>query len=173
MGGKRLRSDSELNKYKPKRELEIFAHALISQDVKGNELAAERLTKISRHKFRWAMQTSRDFRLWYSDLCFSILAKNEAIPPYALLGAILDKDVQAIRTYYELTGRLNNKIEHSGRIEGERNIIIIRNENKTEALAGQVSVLESTISSNDVGLGNRQVDVAHIAGNDVQRDDTK
>lgn len=98
-----------LNKYHPRRELEIFAYALVSIDIKGNELAAERLTKVGRFKFRYAMQTNPEFRQWYSDLCYQVLLKNEAIPTYALMGAIIDKDVQAIRTYYELIGKIKKQ----------------------------------------------------------------
>jgi hypothetical protein len=99
----------KITKYQPSRELELFCYALIHQDVKGNKEAAERLSGVKKGKFYWAYKTDEDFRHWYSELCFSILKHNEAIPPYALMGAIIDKDVSAIRTYYELIGKLKGQ----------------------------------------------------------------
>ena len=94
------------NTYQPNRDLEIFCYALVHQDVKGNKEAAERLSGVCKGKFYYHYKNDENFRRWYSELCFSILKHNEAIPPYALMGAIIDKDVQAIRTYYELIGKL-------------------------------------------------------------------
>lgn len=115
-----------LNKYQPPRDLELFCYALISIDVKGNKRKAQELSKVDKGKFYYAYKTSEEFRHWFSELCFSILAQNEAIPPHALLGAISNRDVQAIRTYYELIGKLKSKIEHSGRVEGDGNKFIIQ-----------------------------------------------
>lgn len=105
----RIKLAEKVDKYQPPRDLEIFCLALVHQDVKGNKLEAERLTKVSKSKFYYYYRTSEAFRHWYSELCFSILKLNEAIPPYALLGAVIERDVQAIRTYYELIGKLKGQ----------------------------------------------------------------
>lgn len=97
----------KISNYQPNRDLERFCYALVSEDIKGNKTAAQRLSKVDRCKFEYAWRTKPEFRKWYSDLCFTVLSKNSAIPAYALLGAIINKDVQAIRTFYELEGRLN------------------------------------------------------------------
>jgi len=170
----RLKSTENLSKYQPPRDLEIYCLALVSQDVKGNKSAAQRLTKIDTGKFNYAWKTKQEFRLWYMNLCFDILASNSAIPPYALMSAILDKDVMAIRTYYELTGQLKNRLEHSGEVKGgEQRIIIIRNESKAESLPRPVHLQQDAISGHGSRLGDGEVNVRNISGNDILRADTK
>jgi hypothetical protein len=106
-----------LKNYQPSKDLERFCQALILPDVKGNKSRASQLTNIDPGKFYYAYRTNSDFRLWFANLCFSVLGENAAIPPYALLGAIIDKDVQAIRTYYELTGKLKQHLDITGEIK--------------------------------------------------------
>ena len=137
MGGPRLNLD-KLHEYQPDRELELFCYALIHQDVKGNKDAAERLSGVKKGKFYWAYKTNEAFRHWFSELCFSILKHNEAIPPYALMGAVIDKDVQAIRTYYELIGKLKNGgtvVDQSTHIH-KTNVYLNEKATKEEANAG-------------------------------------
>ena len=101
--------NNKFNNYRPSRDLEIFCHCLVTPEVKGNKKLAMELTKVDKGKFYWAIEHKPEFRLWFLDLCLRILINNAEIPPYALLGAIMDKDVGAIRLYYELTGKLNGK----------------------------------------------------------------
>lgn len=117
--------DKKVVKYQPPRDLELYCYALVSQDVKGNKLEAERVSKVDKGKFYWAWKNHPEFRAWYMDLCFQILTNNSAIPAYALMGSVIDKDVQAIRTFYELTGQLKNKVEHSGEVKGGSPTLIV------------------------------------------------
>jgi len=75
-----LDKKKELNEYKPKRDLELFCYALISPDVKGNKDKAQQISGIDKGKFYWAWHNHPEFREWFSQLCFSVLKTNEAIP---------------------------------------------------------------------------------------------
>jgi hypothetical protein len=100
--------DKKVNDYQPSRELELFCQALVSEPVKGNKAGAERLTGINKFRFDHACRTNPEFREWYLKFCFDFLISHSAVPAYALLGKIMEKDVQAIRTFYEMTGQLKH-----------------------------------------------------------------
>lgn len=102
----RLKDEEISNAYEPKRDIKMFCYALVSEGVKGNKEAAERVSGVRKGKFYWLWRTEPRFRAWYHDLCLQILGTNAAIPPVALLGQIIRGDTQAIRTYYELIGKL-------------------------------------------------------------------
>jgi len=59
-----------------------------------------------------------EFRQWFNDQCDKVLLINQASVAGSLLSMATKGDVSAIRTYYELIGKLKNKIEHSGKIQG-------------------------------------------------------
>lgn len=105
------------DKYIPPIEMRHFVQALLSEQVKGNKTEAERRTGVSRGRFYYYFEKP-EFRKWFSGQCDLIFGRNEAIPPYALMNAIIQGDVQAIRTFYELRGKLKHQLEHSGKIEG-------------------------------------------------------
>jgi len=110
----RIEKKEKSHNYQPSRELELFCYALISEQVKGNKARAQELTRVDKGKFYYAWRHHAEFRAWYTKLCFDILTHNAAIPAYALLSAIVGKDVQAIRTYYELTGQLKHIVKTEG-----------------------------------------------------------
>jgi hypothetical protein len=102
----------KFNDYQPNKDLERFCYCLVTNQVRGNKDLAMTLTHVDKGKFYYAIRTNPLFCMWYLKLCMSILINNAEIPPYALLGAIMDKDVAALRLYYELTGQ--NKGEDKG-----------------------------------------------------------
>lgn len=98
------------SEYIPPFSMRKFIEALISEEVKGNKTEAERRTGVKRERFYYYFNRYPEFRKWFSNQCDKVLGKNEAIPPYALMSAIIKGDVQAIRTYYELIGKLKHQI---------------------------------------------------------------
>ena len=97
------------SEYTPPSDVRQFCYALVSEGIKGNKLEAERVTKVDKGKFYYHWRKHPEFRAWYHDLCLQILGTNAAIPPVALLGQIVRGDTQAIRTYYELMGKLKGQ----------------------------------------------------------------
>lgn len=94
--------------YLPSLELRQFVHILLSEEVKGNKAEAARRTGCDVGRFYYAFRMSPEFRAWFSEQCDLFLGKNEAIPAYSLLNQIVKGDVQAIRAYYELRGKLKH-----------------------------------------------------------------
>ncbi len=99
-------NNTKLDKYIPSTKLRIFVQCLLSEEVKGNKIEAERRTGVRRQLFYWYFEKSSEFRKWFSDQCDKFLGLNQAIPSHMLMKKILEGDVQAIRTYYELLGKL-------------------------------------------------------------------
>ena len=102
-------ADTKLYEYIPTMEMRRFVQTLLSEEVKGNKTEAERRTGVRRQLFYWHFNRSAEFRKWFSEQCEKFLSINETIPSYMLMRKILDGDVQAIRTYYELKSKLGNK----------------------------------------------------------------
>ena len=71
------------------------------------------------------------------------------------------------------TDRWRDKQEIEGHGIGENRIILITNGNKTQAVARQVCVQQETVPGDVVELGDRKVNVANLAGNVIQRDDSR
>jgi len=67
--------------------------------------------------------------------------------------------------------KLPMQVEGGG-IGGETRIIIIRDGNKTETLAGQVHLQQEEIPGAVVGLGYRKNSGLNLAGNVIQRGDS-
>ena len=112
----RLKLADKIDKYEPPFEIRWFVQTLISEEVKGNKLEAEKRTGVSRGKFYYYFNKYPEFRKWFSEQCEIFLAKNEAIPSFMLMKKILDGDVQAIRTYYELAKKLRGYHEFKNQI---------------------------------------------------------
>lgn len=130
------------NTYTPTIEMRLFVQTLLSEEVKGNKTEAERRTGVRREVFYYYFKRHPEFRKWFSEQCDAFLGINEAIPSYMLMKKILEGDVQAIRTYYELRSKLKQHLEHSGEIKGgETRLILItpkerkENANRVEALS--------------------------------------
>lgn len=96
--------------YCPPIEMRHFVQALLSEDVKGNKAEAERRTGVDRGRFYYHFREHLEFRQWFSEQCDLFLGKNEAIPAYSLLSQIVQGDVPAIRTYYELRGKIKSQM---------------------------------------------------------------
>ena len=100
------------HKYEPPEDLRRFVEVLLSEEVKGNKVKAESITHVSRGKFYWHYRKHSEFREWISDQCDLLLGRYEGIAVFSLLGALLKNDVQAIRTYYELRGKLKHIVKN-------------------------------------------------------------
>lgn len=82
--------------------------------------------------------------------------------------------IKALELAYKLKDLLRDKIEHSGKIEGDgTKIIIIRDGNKTQAIPRPIHFQQGEVSGDDKLLGNGEVNVRNISGNDILRADTK
>lgn len=70
-----------------------------------------------------------------------------------------------------LSKSMPTQIEGGG---SETKVIIVRdNGNKTQAIPGQVCIQQEPLPSNGIQLGNREVNVRNLAGNDILRADTE
>jgi hypothetical protein len=113
-------NDTKSYNYQPSVPLRQFVQALLSDDVSGNKSKAEKITGVRRQRFYQNMAKA-EFRQWFNEQCDKVLLINQATVAGSLLSMATKGDVTAIRTYYELIGKLKNKLEHSGKIQGELN----------------------------------------------------
>ena len=102
--------------YEPSQELRRFVEALLSEEVKGNKVKAESISHVARQRFYWNYKKHPEFREWFAEQCDLFLGNYEPVAGYALVGAMLKNDVQAIRTYYELRGKLKHIVKNEGPI---------------------------------------------------------
>lgn len=135
------RSENPTIKYEyiPPIELRRFVQTLLLEDVRGNKTEAERRTGVQKQRFYYYFETRPEFRKWFSEQCDKFLASYEALTVSALKNKILEGDVQAIRTYYELVKKIRHTFEHSGNINiGETKIIIIKDTDKIPTITEEV-----------------------------------
>lgn len=97
------------HEYIPPVDLRRFVQILLSEEVKGNKDEAERRTGIYKGKFYYHWKKSKDFRRWYADYCDEVLRRGESLVAYHLMRQVESGEIQAIKLYYELIGRINNK----------------------------------------------------------------
>ncbi len=109
--------DTKSNEYQPSVALRQFVQALLSEEVAGNKTRAEAASGVRRQRF-YKNLTNPEFRIWFSRQCDEVLLINQASVASSLLSMATKGDVSAIRTYYELIGKLKNKLEHSGKVQG-------------------------------------------------------
>ena len=106
----------EAGEYLPSVEMRRFVSCLLSEECKGNKSKAERMSGVDRCRFDWAWFKGKDrveFRKWFSAKQDEFLGTNETIVSYALMTAILKGDTQAIKTFYELRGKIKNAVNNS------------------------------------------------------------
>jgi hypothetical protein len=92
--------------YTPPIELRIFVQALLSEEVRGNKVEAEKKTGVRRQIFYWHFKKSAEFRAWYTEQCTNYLASLEALVTSKLIGKIQVGNLDAIKVFYELIGKL-------------------------------------------------------------------
>ncbi len=68
---------------------------------------------------------------------------------------------------------LPKEMDLKGEGFGDTKILILRDGNKTQAVPGQVCIQPEEVSRNGIELGNGKVDVSNLAGNVIQRADTR
>ena len=103
--------------YQPSVALRRYVQVLLSDGVSGNKSKAEQVSGVRRQRFYKGM-AKPEFRNWFNAQCDKVLLVNQARVTSALMSSIVKGDVSAIRTYYELIGKLKNKLERSGRLGG-------------------------------------------------------
>lgn len=97
------------DKYIPTVELRMFVETLLSPEVRGNKEEAERRCGVSRQKFYYHFQRHPEFREWYSQRCEDFLKNLEALAASKLISKVQAGELEAIKLYYELTGKIKNK----------------------------------------------------------------
>lgn len=75
--------------------------------------------------------------------------------------------------YKHLLGILPKELQIEGEGFGDTKIIIVRDGNKTEAVAGQVRIQPEALPGPILGMGDGQDYGLDLAGNAIQRADTK
>jgi hypothetical protein len=129
--------------YQPPEDLGRFVQALMTEEVKGNKVKAAALTRVRREKFYYHYRKDPEFREWVSEQCDVFRSHYEPVVGFALMGAIMEKDVMAIRTYYELAGKLKHITKHEGeepegRVPRVVNYIAVHVNNVKELNAGSI-----------------------------------
>jgi len=98
------------DRYFPTVNMRKYVAALLSDEVKGNKVEAARVSGVGRDRFYYHFNANEKFREWFSKQCDDFLGRNQAIPATVLIKKISEGDVQAIRTYYELVGKIKQGI---------------------------------------------------------------
>lgn len=101
-------NSTESDEYMPPIDVRWFVQTLLSEEVRGNKTKAERITGVDKGKFYWHFNRFPEFRKWFSEQCDAFLSRNQAIVSSMLMKKISEGDVQAIRTYFELVGKLKS-----------------------------------------------------------------
>jgi len=94
--------------YQPDIDMRRFVVVLLNEGG-GSVTATERITKIDRWKFWYHLRRAKDreeFQRWYVQQVDAFFASYEAAVSKALLSKVASGDVQAMRLYYELRGRI-------------------------------------------------------------------
>ena len=99
--------------YLPSSNQVIFVDALFADDVRGIKQLAEKKTGVSASCFS-VWWKDENFRKWYSGKCDEYLKESETIAAGALMEKVKDGDVSAIKTFYELVGKLRNPVKETG-----------------------------------------------------------
>lgn len=96
------------HEYEPDIDMRKFVVVLLNEGG-GSVNQTERLTKIDRGKFWYHLRRAKDkedFQRWYVAQVDAFFTSYEAAVSKALLKKVADGDVQAMRLYYELRGRI-------------------------------------------------------------------
>lgn len=101
---------SESGEYVPTQVMRTFTKVLLQPELKGNKTAVERLTGIRRDRFNWNIKNNSQFRLWFEGQCDrTLMAIRPKVDAY-LLKQVGDGVVPAMRTYYEVIGKIKNRV---------------------------------------------------------------
>lgn len=95
--------------YIPPVPMRMFVEALVSEQVKGNVMDAERVSGVNRGRFYYYMKKP-EFRAWYLKLCDERFSRLTALA-YSTLEQEMrrgDSKVQAVKTYFEILGKIKN-----------------------------------------------------------------
>jgi hypothetical protein len=101
---------TKANGYTPPIELRRFCQTLLSDEVRGNKDEAERKSGVRKQVFYYHFKLKPEFRQWYSDFCDESLKRSESLATSHLIKQIEAGDIQAIKLYYELIGKISNKV---------------------------------------------------------------
>lgn len=102
------RNIAGIDEYLPTMKLRRFVQVLLSPEVLGNKEEAQRRTGVTKQLFYNAMKRHPRFKKWFSDQCDAWLAEQEATVSGCLMRNISRGSDQALRTYYQLRGKLKN-----------------------------------------------------------------
>jgi hypothetical protein len=96
------------NNYKLTISVRKFVKALLSEEVKGNKVEAEKKSGVGRHVFYDHYKKYPEFREWYEKQCDEFLGISESAVATALIRKVKRGDTQAIKLYYELRGKIRH-----------------------------------------------------------------
>jgi hypothetical protein len=99
---------SKNSEYQPPIEMRRFVTVLLNEGG-GNQTETERITKIDKWKFWYHLRRAKnkeEFQRWYVQQVDAFFVTYEVAVGKTLLKKIADGDVQAMRLYYELRGRI-------------------------------------------------------------------
>lgn len=119
--------------YIPPVELRRFVQSLLSDEVKGNKVEAERVSGVRRNMFYYHLKNNPRFREWFYFECMENLKRDEDQVMIQLKQKIASGDLAAIKLYFELTGRVGKNINQTA--------IINKIENSQEVFEGQIKTL--------------------------------
>ena len=116
--------------YIPSIELRKFVEVLLSEEVRGNKTEATKRSGVRKELFYYHFKFKPEFRQWYSERCTELLGSCEGLAAAKLITKIQSGELEAIKLYYELIGKLkksgviiqntvNNKVGSNGSFTGE------------------------------------------------------
>ena len=108
---------SESVEYVPTQAMRTFTQVLLHPDTKGNKSEVERITRIRRDRFNWNLRHNVQFRLWFEAQCDRALMSIRPEVDSSLFRQIKDGVVPAMRTYYEVIGKIKNRVTQAVNID--------------------------------------------------------
>lgn len=103
-------SQSEPTEYIPSHALRTFTQVLLTPELKGNKTLVERITGIRRDRFNYNIKHNAQFRLWFEAQCDRALMDLRPKVDAYLMEQVEGGIVPAMRTYYEVVGKIKNKV---------------------------------------------------------------
>jgi hypothetical protein len=99
----------------PDADMRRFVEVLLNDtEVAGRPYRAEKKSGVQRQRFYYLLQTSPEFKQWFLEKCQLRQDARTAMVDDALFFATQQMDASAMRTFYELQGRLKQQNGKNG-----------------------------------------------------------
>jgi hypothetical protein len=96
--------------YQPPERVRRFVAALLTEESQGEKVKAEEISGVPRGNFYYHYKNNPDFREWFSNECTLFINTYEPSANSGLIAGLRRGDIQHIRTFFELKGKLRKDI---------------------------------------------------------------